>query len=101
MLRWFLYWMIIIKQDSIMNIEIDPYRKLQKHLDTMPVGYPSTKSGVEISLLKRIFTPEQAAVAIHLHYKHKSLDQIFQTAKEIVSSKEELKNILDETVSNG
>ena len=101
MLRWFLYWMIIIKQDNIMNNKIDPYRKLQKHLDKMPVGYPSTKSGVEISLLKRIFTPEQAAVAIHLHYKHKSLDQIFQTAKEIVSSKEELKNILDETVSNG
>jgi len=84
-----------------MNNEIEPYRKLQKHLDKMPVGYPSTKSGVEISLLKRIFTPEQATAAIHLHYKHKTLDEIFNTAKEIVSSKEELKNILDETVSNG
>ncbi len=84
-----------------MNNENDPYRKLQKHLDKMPVGYPSTKSGVEISLLKRIFTPEQAAVSTHLHYKHKSLDEIFETAKEIVGSPEELKTILDETVSNG
>lgn len=24
------------------------YRELQKHLDDMPVGYPATKSGVEI-----------------------------------------------------
>ena len=84
-----------------MNKEVDPYRKLQKHLDKMPVGYPATKTGVEISLLKRIFTPEQAAVAVHLHYKHKSLDEIFDTAKEMVDSKEDLKRILDETVSNG
>jgi electron transport complex protein RnfB len=84
-----------------MNSETDPYRKLQKHLDKMPVGYPSTKSGVEISLLKRIFTPEQAAVATHLHYKHRSLDEIFDTAREIVGSPEELKTILDETVSKG
>jgi Pyruvate/2-oxoacid:ferredoxin oxidoreductase delta subunit len=84
-----------------MTSKIDSYRKLQKHLDKMPVGFPSTKSGVEISLLKSIFTPEQAEIATHLHYKHKSIDEIFNTAKEIVGSKEELKNILDETVTNG
>ncbi len=77
------------------------YRKLQEHLDKMPMGYPSTKTGVEISLLKRIFTEEQALVATHLHYKHKTIDQIFETAKNEVGSREELKRILNETVTNG
>jgi len=67
----------------------------------MPVGFPSTKSGVEISLLKSIFTPEQAAISTHLHYTHKNIDEIFETAIELVDSKEELKDILDQTVSNG
>jgi hypothetical protein len=33
----------------------DVYRQLQQHLDKMPIGYPSTKSGVEIRILKRLF----------------------------------------------
>ncbi|MFC2024003.1 4Fe-4S binding protein [Chloroflexota bacterium] len=84
-----------------MIAEDDAYRKLQEHLDKMPVGYPPTKSGVEINILKAIFTPEQAKIATHLGYKHKTVDEIFETAKEEVSSKEELKRILNETVSNG
>jgi hypothetical protein len=67
----------------------------------MPVGYPPTRSGVEINLLMSIFTPEQAAVSTHLNYKHRSLDEIYATANDLVHTKEELKCILDETVSNG
>ena len=77
------------------------YRNLQKHLNKMPVGFPASKSGVEINLLKSIFTPEQAAVSTHLHYKHRTIDEIFETAKEVVGSKEELKSILDDTVTRG
>ena len=36
------------------------YIKLQKHLDNQAVGFPATKTGVEIRLLKHIFTPEEA-----------------------------------------
>lgn len=79
----------------------DAYRKLQEHLNQMPVGYPATKSGVEINLLKMIFTPEQAKIALHLDYKHKSVDQIFETAKVEVGSKEKLTRILDEIVAKG
>lgn len=79
----------------------DIYRNLQKHLDKMPVGYPSTKTGVEISLLKRIFTPEQAAIATHLNYKHKTIDEIYKSVNYLVESKEELQQILNDTVSNG
>ena len=45
-----------------MATETDAYTELQKHLDKMPVGYPATKSGVEINLLKTIFTPEEATI---------------------------------------
>ena len=42
------------------------YRRLQQHMDRMPLGYPSTKTGEDIDLLKAVFSTEQAAVAIHL-----------------------------------
>lgn len=79
----------------------DVYRKLQEHLDKMPIGYPATESGVEINLLKTIFTPEEAKIATHLDYKHKAVDQIFETAKVEVGSKEELTRILDDIVAKG
>jgi ferredoxin len=84
-----------------MATETDAYRKLQRHLDKMPVGYPATKSGVEIDLLKQIFTAEEARIATHLDYKHKTVDQIFETAEGEVGSTEELTRILDEIVAKG
>ena len=42
------------------------YRRLQQHLDQMPVGFPATDSGVELRLLEHLFTPEEAAIALHL-----------------------------------
>jgi len=84
-----------------MVAETELYRELQKHLDKMPVGYPATKSGVEIDLLKAIFTPQEAKITTHLDYKHKNVDQIFETAGEEVGSQEELTRILDDIVSKG
>ena len=40
------------------------YRQLQRHLDRMPVGFPATESGVEIRILRQIFTPEEAELAL-------------------------------------
>src|ERR1039457_7657369 len=42
------------------------YRRLQQHLDRMPVGFPATQSGVEIRILQRLFTPEEAEIALEL-----------------------------------
>jgi ferredoxin len=44
----------------------DLYRRLQQHLDRMPVGFPATKSGVEIRILERLFTIEEAQIALEL-----------------------------------
>jgi electron transport complex protein RnfB len=40
------------------------YRKLQQHLDRMPIGFPATESGVEIRILRQLFTPEEAELAL-------------------------------------
>ncbi len=42
------------------------YRKLAKHLDNLPGGFPSTDTGVELRILKRLFTPEEAEFALYL-----------------------------------
>ncbi len=42
----------------------DVYRKLQEHLDNMPVGFPKSASGLDIKILKQRFTPEEAKIAL-------------------------------------
>ena len=44
----------------------DLYKRLAKHLDTLPAGFPSTESGVELRILKRLFTDEEATIALGL-----------------------------------
>jgi len=41
----------------------DIYRRLAHRLDTIPNGFPATASGVELKLLAKIFTPEEAQLA--------------------------------------
>jgi len=36
------------------------YLKLREQLDQYPVGFPVSKSGVEMEILKKLFTPEEA-----------------------------------------
>jgi electron transport complex protein RnfB len=42
------------------------YRKLQEFLDQFPLGFPKTSTGVEIKILKKLFTEEEAKLAILL-----------------------------------
>ena len=84
-----------------MVADIEVYRELQKHLDKMPVGYPATKSGVEINLLEAIFTPEEAKITTHLEYKPKTVAQIYETAQDDIETEEELIRVLDAVVAKG
>ncbi len=84
-----------------MVVTSDAYRSLQEHLDDMPVGYPPTESGAEIELLKAVFNPEQAQIATHLDYKHKTVQQIFETAQSDVATHAELVKLLDDMVARG
>ena len=42
------------------------YRNLREFLDKLPGGFPETPTGVEIKLLKKLFSPEQAELAVEL-----------------------------------
>jgi ferredoxin len=44
----------------------DVYQHLARHLDNLPGGYPTTESGVELRILRRLFTEEEAALAVNL-----------------------------------
>jgi Pyruvate/2-oxoacid:ferredoxin oxidoreductase delta subunit len=44
----------------------DVYIKLREHLDSQPGGYPESNSGVELRILKKIFSPEDAELAVCL-----------------------------------
>ena len=44
----------------------DVYEKLADQLDAMPNGFPRLKSGVELKILKKIFTLEEASFAAEL-----------------------------------
>jgi len=47
-------------------MEQEIYKRLAMHLDNLPGGFPPTESGVEMRILKRLFTPEEAKLALYL-----------------------------------
>jgi electron transport complex protein RnfB len=84
--------------------DTDVYKALQMHLDSMPVGFPATESGVEIRILKRLFSPEEAKLAIQLKYStypKESLESIFERLRGINLSIEEVEEKLDTMARKG
>ena len=71
------------------------YIKLQQHLDSQAVGFPATKSGAELKILKHIFTPQEAEIASFLDYRFESLETIYPRVEHLVGSEEELEKIFD------
>jgi electron transport complex protein RnfB len=79
----------------------DVYVRLQKHLNKQAVGFPATKSGAEIRVLKHIFTPEEAKIAAYLSYKLEPLETLFERAEHLVGSPEKLARLLDSIQQKG
>jgi len=44
----------------------DTYERLAVFLDELPAGFPRTESGVELRILHKLFSPEQAELVLHL-----------------------------------
>jgi electron transport complex protein RnfB len=84
-----------------MENEDKVYVDLQKHLDKQAVGFPATKSGVELRILKELFTPEQANLALRLNYQPQSAADIFNQVKSTGISLEKVKSQLEEMEKNG
>jgi electron transport complex protein RnfB len=77
------------------------YRKLQKHLNQLPIGYPATESGVELRLLMYVFTPEEAEIAVNMRFIPEPIEKIYRRVKKKVKSIEELKQILNNIYEKG
>ena len=57
------------------------YERLAQHLDKLPGGFPPSPSGVELRLLKRLFTPKEAKLAVHLTLNREEAGIIAHRAK--------------------
>lgn len=76
----------------------DVYKLLAKKLDELPNGYPQTEEAVELEILKRIYTPEEAEMALKIRPVPETVDQI---AKRIGKPVDEMQAILDDMVLKG
>ena len=54
----------------------DIYERLRGFLDTLPTGFPTTPTGVELRILKKLFTPEEAELTMNLRSEPEDLPQI-------------------------
>lgn len=44
----------------------DIYEKLADYLDRLPAGFPRTQGGAEMRILRKLFSPEDASLALHI-----------------------------------
>ncbi len=74
------------------------YTKLRERLDTYSFGFPATKSGVEIALLKKLFSEKHAEFHMNISQKLEEADEIASRINMPVS---EVKDILEDMTSRG
>jgi NAD-dependent dihydropyrimidine dehydrogenase PreA subunit len=74
------------------------YENLAHHLDQLPGGFPATDSGVELKILKKLFSEEQARIAVALSLKPEPVKAIADRLKMATG---ELHAILDQMSSKG
>ena len=76
----------------------DIYIRLAHALDRLPNGFPRTQSGVEIAILKRFFTLEEASIACTLGREFEPYNEI---ARRVGLREEEARSRLDEMAERG
>lgn len=57
------------------------YQALADRLDQIPNGFPRTDSGVELKLLAKLFTPEEANLASSMSLEHQPIRTIAENTK--------------------
>lgn len=78
-----------------------PYVDLQRHLDRQAIGFPATKIGAELKILKHIFSPEEARIATCLTYTPEPVDVVFERAGHLAATREALIEILHRIEKKG
>ncbi|MEW6094558.1 MAG: 4Fe-4S binding protein [Chloroflexota bacterium] len=75
-----------------MNMNI--YQRLAQTLDSLPNGFPSTGDGSELRLLEKLFTPEEAELAVLLTADLETVDAISaRTGHAAGDLRQQLKNM--------
>ena len=76
----------------------DIYKKLALHLNKTPGGYPETESGVELRILKQLFTEEEAELATSLHMIP---EQVKDIAERLGRDEDKLEKLLKTMLKKG
>ena len=76
----------------------DVYKQLAEKLDQLPQGYPATDSGVELKILRKIFSPEDAEMALKLKYFPETADTI---GERLAKPVDEIRTTLDTMAEKG
>jgi Pyruvate/2-oxoacid:ferredoxin oxidoreductase delta subunit len=71
---------------------VDAFERLARKLDSLPAGFPKTTTGVELRILRAIFSPEDAAMALRLKPFPETAETIARRLKRPV---EEMRGVLD------
>jgi len=75
-----------------MSLSEDIYLKVAKVLDKLPNGFPTTETGVEIQLLKKVFQPHEADLFCDLRLTFETPEQIAErTGRPIEGLSDQLK----------
>ena len=76
----------------------ETFLKLRVFLDQFPLGYPKSNSGVEIKILKKLFTEEEAKIAMMLTHIPEEVSKI---AKRVGMDVDYLENMLEMMAKKG
>jgi len=76
----------------------DVYTKLREFLDALPGGFPATDSGIEIKILKKLYTPEEAKLTMQLKEEP---ENSYDIASRIGKDEAELTKKLEEMAQKG
>ena len=76
----------------------DVFKRLAKKLDTLPQGFPATESGVELKILRKIFSPEDAEMTLRMRPLPETAEGV---AKRLGRPVEEMRTTLDGMANRG
>jgi Pyruvate/2-oxoacid:ferredoxin oxidoreductase delta subunit len=76
----------------------DVYKRLATRLDELPHGYPATESGIELKILEKIFTPEEAEMTLKIRPMPETAEAIAERLEKPI---DEMQGILDNMVEKG
>ena len=76
----------------------DVFKRLAKKLDKLPQGFPATESGVELEILRKIFAPEDAEMALRMKPMPETVERI---AQRLGRPEDEMLAVLDGMADRG